>query len=142
MAEAIELYTKALGTTPSARRHIGVWRISTGEGRAGRGGAAAPVQIYYEALVTDHDQGTLRGPSARGREPVAVDEPARRERHRVSLRRARSRADGVRRALPRANAHRGVRLDPGSYLVVIKAAGYRMSVTRCCSRAAATRPRR
>jgi serine/threonine protein kinase/formylglycine-generating enzyme required for sulfatase activity len=126
LAEAIELYTKALGyDAECAEAHRGLADLYWGRARQAEAERRPPVQIYYEALVTDHDQGryaallradaslslTTNPPGAH----VTVYRYAGRDRVLVAT---------DERYLGRTPID-GVRLDPGSYLVLIKAAGYR-----------------
>jgi eukaryotic-like serine/threonine-protein kinase len=125
LAEAIELYTKALGyDAECAEAHRGLADLYWGRARHAEAERRPAVQVYFEALVTDHDQGkyaallraeatvsiTTNPPGAN----VVVYRYAERERILVAT---------DERYLGRTPIDE-VRLDPGSYLLVLKAAGY------------------
>ena len=127
LAEAIELYTKAIGyDAECADAHRGIADLYWSRARAAEEEGRPAVQVYYEALVTEHDVGGTyaellkadAGLSLRSNPPGAhVIAQRYSERDRVLL-------PGPERYLgrtPLADA----RLEPGSYLVTIKGAGYR-----------------
>jgi serine/threonine protein kinase/formylglycine-generating enzyme required for sulfatase activity len=126
LAEAVELYTKALGyDAESENAHAGLADLYWSRARAAEAERRSALQVYYEALVTDHDQGkyvallradarlSLRSnPSGAN---VIVYRYAERDRVLVG---------GDERYLGRTPLD-GVRLDPGTYLVILKAPGFR-----------------
>jgi eukaryotic-like serine/threonine-protein kinase len=126
LAEAIELYTKALGYDAECTdAHRGLADLYWSRARQSEAERRPAAQIYYEALVTDHDQGryaallradarlslTSHPPGAN----IIVYRYVERDRVLVPV---------DERYLGRAPLVEA-RLDPGSYLVVIKAAGFR-----------------
>lgn len=125
LAEAIELYTKALGyDADCAEAHRGLADLYWGRARHAEAERRPAVQIYFEALVTDHDQGkyaallraeaTLSIATNPAGANVVVYRYAERDRILVPT---------DERYLGRTPIAE-VRLDPGSYLLVLKAAGY------------------
>ncbi len=126
MAEAIELYTKALGyDAECAEAHRGLADLYWGRARQAEAERRPPVQIYYEALVTDHDQGRyaalLRADASLS---LSTNPPGANVTVYRYVEHDRVLTASDERYLGRTPIE-GVRLDPGSYLVVIKAAGYR-----------------
>ena len=126
LAEAIELYTKALGyDAECAEAHRGLADLYWGRARQAEAERRPPVQIYYEALVTDHDQGRyaalLRADASLS---LSTNPPGANVTVYRYVERDRVLTPSDERYLGRTPIE-GVRLDPGSYLVVIKAAGYR-----------------
>jgi len=125
LAEAIELYTKALGyDAECAEAHRGLADLYWGRARQAEAERHAATQIYYEALVTEHDQGKYAALlRADARLTIATNPPGAH----VSVYRY---AERDRVLVPADERYLGrtplseVRLDPGSYLVVLKAAGY------------------
>ncbi|HEY8039440.1 MAG TPA: SUMF1/EgtB/PvdO family nonheme iron enzyme [Polyangiaceae bacterium] len=126
MAEAIELYTKALGyDAECVDAHRGLADLYWGRARQAEIERRPAVQIYFEALVTDHDQGRyaalLRADASLSlsTSPPGAHVTVYRyaERDRVLM-------PTDERYLGRTPLH-DVRLDPGSYLVIIKVAGCR-----------------
>jgi eukaryotic-like serine/threonine-protein kinase len=126
LAEAIELYTKALGYNADCDdAHRGLADLYWSRARQGETERRPAMQIYYEALVTDHDQGryaALLRADARlslSTTPAGANVVIHRyvERDRVL-------AASDERYLGRTPLA-DVRLDPGSYLVIIKSPGYR-----------------
>jgi serine/threonine-protein kinase len=125
LAEAIELYTKALGyDAECAEAHRGLAELYWGRARHAEAERRPAVQVYFEALVTDHDQGKyaalLRAEAtvSIATNPAGANVVVYRyaERDRILV------AEGE-RYLGRTPIAE-VRLDPGSYLMVLKAAGY------------------
>jgi serine/threonine-protein kinase len=125
LAEAIELYTKALGyDAECAEAHRGLADLYWGRARHAEAERRPAVQVYFEALVTDHDQGKYAALlRAEATVSIATDPPganvvvyryAERDRILVAT---------DERYLGRTPITE-VRLDPGSYLFVLKAAGY------------------
>jgi serine/threonine protein kinase/formylglycine-generating enzyme required for sulfatase activity len=126
LAEAIELYTKALGyDADSADAHRGLADLYWSRARQGESERRPAIQIYYEALVTDHDQGRyaalLRADS---RLSLSTNPPGANVVVYRYVERDRILVAGDERYLGRTPL-REVRLDPGSYLVVIKSPGWR-----------------
>ena len=126
LAEAIELYTKALGyDAECAEAHRGLADLYWGRARQAEAERRPPLQIYYEALVTDHDQGRyaalLRADASLS---LSTNPPGANVTVYRYVERDRVLTASDERYLGRTPIQ-GVRLDPGSYLVVIKAAGYR-----------------
>jgi serine/threonine-protein kinase len=126
LAEAIELYTKALGYDAECTdAHRGLADLYWGRARQAETERRPAIQIYYEALVTDHDQGKYAALlRADARVSVDTDPPGANvivyryaERDRVLV-------PTDERYLGRTPLE-DVRLDPGSYLLVLRAAGYR-----------------
>jgi len=127
LAEAIELYTKAIGyDAECADAHRGVADLYWGRARAAEEDGRPAAQVYYEALVTEHDVGGTyaellkadAGLSLRSNPPGAhVIAQRYSERDRVLV-------PGPERYLGRTPLV-DARLEPGSYLVTIKGAGYR-----------------
>jgi serine/threonine-protein kinase len=126
LAEAIELYTKALGyDAECVDAHRGLADLYWGRARQAESERRPAVQIYYEALVTDHDQGKYAALlRADARLSLATNPPGAH----VTVYRY---AERDRVLVPTDERYLGrtpvkeVRLDPGSYLLVVKAAGYR-----------------
>jgi serine/threonine-protein kinase len=126
LAEAIELYTKALGYDAGCiEAHRGLADLYWGRARQAEAERRPATQIYYEALVTDHDQGRY---AALLRADARLSLGTNRAGAHVTVyryvERDRVLAPTDERYLGRTPIH-DVRLDPGSYLVVIKAAGCR-----------------
>jgi len=126
LAEAIELYTKALGyDAECADAHRGLADLYWGRARHAENERRPAQQIYFEALVTDHDQGRYAALlRADARLSLETDPPGAH----VTVYRY---AERDRVLVPTDERYLGrtplaeVRLDPGSYLVVIKVAGCR-----------------
>ena len=126
LAEAIELYTKALGyDAESEEAHRGLADLYWSRARAAEAERRPAQQVYYEALVTEHDVGTyteiLKADarlSLRSNPPGAHVRAYRYvEQGRVLV------AEGERYLgrTPLVDA----RLSPGSYLVMVDGAGFR-----------------
>jgi serine/threonine-protein kinase len=126
LAEAIELYTKALGyDAECVDAHRGLADLYWGRARQAESERRPAVQIYYEALVTDHDQGKYAALlRADARLSLSTNPPGAHVTVYRYAERDRVLAPTDERYLGRTPVQE-VRLDPGSYLVVIKAAGYR-----------------
>jgi serine/threonine-protein kinase len=125
LAEAIELYTKALGYDAQGEEaHEGLAALYWSRARAAERARQPAAQVYYEALVTEHDTGKyaaiLRAEASLSlaSNPSGAHVVAQRyvERDRVLVL-------GAERYLGRTPIE-GARLEPGSYLVTVKAAGY------------------
>lgn len=126
LAEAIELYTKALGYDAECEEaHRGLADLYWSRARAAEVHRAAAEQVYYEALVTEHDQGQytaiLRADAVLSlrTNPTGAHVIAQRflERDRVLVA-----ADE--RYLGRTPINEA-RLEPGSYLLTVKSPGFR-----------------
>lgn len=126
LAEAIELYTKALGyDSGSDEAHAGLADLYWSRARIAEADRAAAQQVYFEALVMEHDRGKyaalLRAEAKLSvrTSPSGAHVVAQRyhERDRLLV-------PGDERYLGRTPL-KDVGLDPGSYLLVIKSAGYR-----------------
>ena len=126
LAEAIELFTKALGYDPAcARAHTGLAELYWDRARLAEARRRPATQVYYEALVAEHDTGAfaakLKADARLSLEstPTGAHVIAQRcfEKDRVLV--------------PAGEEYLGMtpvrqaRLAPGSYLVTIKAEGYR-----------------
>jgi eukaryotic-like serine/threonine-protein kinase len=126
LAEAIDLYTQALGYDAECREaHEGLADLYWSRARAAERERRRALQIYYEALVMDHDTGcyaellsAMATLSVRSDPPGAQVLVARYdERDRVLVP---SEARPVGRT-PREH----IELEPGSYLVILRLPGYR-----------------
>ncbi|HEY8079514.1 MAG TPA: protein kinase, partial [Labilithrix sp.] len=126
LAEAIELYTKALGyDADSEDAHAGLSELYWSRARIAETERAAAQQVYYEALVMEHDRGKyaalLRADArlALRTNPSGAHVVAQRyhERDRILV-------PSEERYLGRTPLH-DVRLEPGSYLLTIKSPGHR-----------------
>ncbi|MGH7298730.1 MAG: SUMF1/EgtB/PvdO family nonheme iron enzyme, partial [Polyangiaceae bacterium] len=123
---AIELYTKALVyDAECGEAHRGLADLYWGRARQAESERRPAAQIYFEALVTDHDQGKFAALLRADARLSLTTDPSgahvtvyRYAEHDRVLAQADERYLG---RTPLAD----VRLDPGSYLVVVKAAGYR-----------------
>ncbi len=127
IAEAIELYTKAIGyDAESADAHRGLANIYWQRARDAEEEGRPATQAYYEALVTEHDVGGVYAEllkadarlSLRTNPPGAHVFVQRWVEHDRVLVASPERYLG---RTPLADA----RLEPGSYLVTIKGPGYR-----------------
>jgi formylglycine-generating enzyme required for sulfatase activity len=126
LAEAIELYTKAIGyDADSEEAHAGLAELYWSRAREAETERAAAQQVYYEALVMEHDRGKyaalLHADASLSlrTNPSGAHVVAQRyhERDRVL-------APSEERYLGRTPI-RDVRLEPGSYVLVVKSAGFR-----------------
>jgi serine/threonine-protein kinase len=126
LAEAIELYTKALGyDAESDDAHAGLADLYWSRARVAETDRTAAQQVYYEALVMEHDRGkyaALLRADARlsvRTNPSGAHVVAQRysERDRILV-------PSEERYLGRTPIA-DVRLEPGSYLLTVKSAGYR-----------------
>jgi serine/threonine-protein kinase len=126
LAEAIELYTKALGyDANSTEAHDGLAELYWLRAQYAEEARQGAEQVYYEALVAEHDQGkyaALLRADARlslRSSPSGAHVVAQRytERDRVMVL-------GDERYLGRTPI-REARLEPGSYLITLKAPGVR-----------------
>lgn len=126
LAEAIELYTKALGyDAECVEAHRGLADLYWSRARAAENERRSFAQIYFEALVTEHDQGGKYAALLRADATLslATNPPGANvfvyryaERDRILV-------PTDERYVGRTPLD-GARLAPGSYLVVVKAAGY------------------
>jgi serine/threonine-protein kinase len=126
LAEAIELYTKALGyDADSEEAHAGLAELYWSRARAAEVERTVAQKVYFEALVMEHDRGKyaslLRADASLSlrTNPSGAHVVAQRyhERDRVLV------PEGE-RYLGRTPI-RDVRLEPGSYLLTVKSAGHR-----------------
>ncbi len=126
LAEAIELYTKALGYDAECLdAHHGLADLYWSRARAAEAERRPATQIYYEALVTDHDQGKYAALlRADARLSISTDPPGANVTVYRYVERDRVLMPTDERYLGRTPLQ-GVRLDPGSYLVILRAAGHR-----------------
>jgi serine/threonine-protein kinase len=126
LAQAIELYTKALGyDAQCAEAHDGLASLYWARAQQAVEQRRPPIQVYYEALVAEHDQGTY-APLLRAEASISLtsDPPgahvvAQRyfEKDRVLVL-AEERYLGI-------TPIRDARLKAGSYLLTLRADGYR-----------------
>lgn len=125
LAQAIELYTKALGYDAQCEdAHRGLADLYWSRARASDAERRPAATVYYEALVTEHDVGVyaaLLGAEARltlRSNPPGAHVVVQRyeERDRVLV-------AGPERHLGRTPLVEA-RLEPGSYLVTLKGAGF------------------
>jgi serine/threonine-protein kinase len=126
LAEAIELYTHALGyDAECVDAHRGLADLYWRNARRAESDRQPAAQAYYEALVTDHDLGNyaslLRAPATLS---IATNPPGATAILYRYAQRDRVLVPTHERYLGRTPI-RDVRLDPGSYVVILKAAGYR-----------------
>jgi serine/threonine-protein kinase len=126
LAGAIEHYTKALGyDAESKEAHEGLARIYWSRARSASDERNIAMQTYYEALVLEHDRGAfapvMRAPGrvSLRTEPISARVVAFRYVERDGL----LVADEP-RELGLTPIFHAV-LDPGSYLLIIRAAGFR-----------------
>jgi serine/threonine-protein kinase len=125
LAEAIELYTKALGyDAECGEAHRGLADLYWGRARQAEAERRPALQIHYEALVTDHDQGRYAALlRADARLSIATSPPGANVMVHRYTERDRVLVAAEERYVGRTPIQE-VRLDPGSYLLVLKAAGY------------------
>ena len=126
LAEAIELYTKALGyDAECVEAHAGLADLYWSSARAAEAERRPATQIHYEALVTDHDQGKYAALlRADARLSIVTHPPSANVFVYRYVERDRVLTPTDERYLGRSPVAE-VRLDPGSYLIVLRAAGYR-----------------
>jgi serine/threonine-protein kinase len=126
LAQAVELYTKALGYhASSAEAHRGLASLYWTRAVAAEVERAPATQLYYEALVSEHDQGELASVLRAGARlslrshPQGAHVVAQRyfERDRVLVL-AEEQYLGC-------TPVREARLEPGSWLITVKHEGYR-----------------
>lgn len=126
LAQAIDLYTKALGyDAQSVEAHEGLAALYWARAEQAAEQRRPATQVYYEALVAEHDQGTyaalLRAEAALSLDssPRGAHVVAQRyfERDRILVL-AEERYLGI-------TPIKDARLPAGSYLVTLKAEGYR-----------------
>jgi eukaryotic-like serine/threonine-protein kinase len=126
LAEAIELYTKALGYDAEAQAaHEGLadlyWSLAEQAATERR----KATQIYYEALVSDHDRGRYAAIMCAGASLSVESDPVG---ARVVIRRY---EEDDRRLVPQTaqilgvTPLRAVQLSPGSYVLELSHPGYR-----------------
>ena len=126
LAEAIELYTKALGyDASSVEAHQGLAELYWSQARLAVEERRPAAQVYYEALVTEHDQGKytaiLRADACLSLSSTPAGAHVIVQRYHERDRRL---LMGEERYVGRTPV-REVRLEPGSYLVTIKGPGVR-----------------
>jgi eukaryotic-like serine/threonine-protein kinase len=126
LAQAIDLYTKALGyDASSAAAHKGLADLYWARARLAEEQRRPAVQVYYEQLVTDHDDGRYLAVMRSGARLSLATNPSGAH---VLAQRYFEKDRGLVLA---DEQYLGVspvseaKLDPGSYLVTVKAAGYR-----------------
>lgn len=126
LAEAIELYTKALGYDADCEdAHAGLAELYWSRARLAETQRSAAQQVYYEALVMEHDRGRytdlLRADAflSLRSNPSGAHVVARRyyERDRLLV-------QTEERYLGRTPIQ-NARLEPGSYVLELKSAGFR-----------------
>lgn len=126
MAEAIDLYTKALGHDPQcADAHVGLAEIYWSLAREAEAQRRVASRVYYEALLRNHDDGRFaalqraKSHLSLRSDPTGAVVTIERwvERQRVLVR------DGARVLGP--TPLREVPLEPGSYLITLRAPGRR-----------------
>lgn len=126
LAQAIELYTKALGYDSECQpAHQGLAELYWSRAISAEAERRPAAQIYYEALVLEHDTGhfgaLLR---ADARLSLSSNPPGAQVFAQRYTEQDRVLTPGAERFLGRTPLS-DVRLDPGSYLIVLKAPGYR-----------------
>jgi serine/threonine protein kinase/formylglycine-generating enzyme required for sulfatase activity len=126
LAEAVELYTKALGyDAECSDAHRGLAELYWSRARQAEADRSPAAQVYYEALVTDHDQGRY---AALLRADARLSLATHPQGANVVVHRY---AERDRILVPTDERYLGrtplqeLRLDPGSYLLVLRAPGYR-----------------
>jgi eukaryotic-like serine/threonine-protein kinase len=126
LAEAIELYTKALGyDADSEEAHAGLAELYWSRARVAEIDRAAAQQVYFEALVMEHDRGKY---AALLRADARLSLKTNPSGAHVVAQRYR---EGDRVLVPSDERYLGrtplqnIRLEPGSYLLVVKSAGFR-----------------
>jgi serine/threonine-protein kinase len=126
LAEAIELYTKALGyDAECVGAHLGLAEIYWARARRAEIERQPAEQIYFEALVTDHDQGKYAALlRADARLSLETNPPGANVTVYRYVERDRVLVPTDERYLGRTPVQE-VRLDPGSYVVLIRRAGSR-----------------
>jgi serine/threonine-protein kinase len=126
LAQAVELYTKALGNhAGSAEAHKGLASLYWSRAVSAEVEREPATQLYYEALVSEHDQGELAGVLKAGARfslrshPHGAHVVAQRyfERDRVLVL-AEEQYLGC-------TPVREAKLEPGSWLITVKHDGYR-----------------
>jgi eukaryotic-like serine/threonine-protein kinase len=127
LAQAIELYTKALGYDAESREaHRGLADLYWSRARNAEAERRAATQIYYEALVLEHDLDGSYAALIRAdahlslrSNPTGAHVVAQRyvEKDRVLV-------PGEERLLGRT-PFEGVRLEPASYLITLRSPGFR-----------------
>ena len=126
LAEAIELYTKALGyDAESDEAHSGLADLYWSRAREAEVGRGAAEQVYYEALVMEHDRGKYGALlQAHARLSLRSNPPGAHVIAQRYLERDRVLVPSEERYLGRTPI-RDVPLEPGSYLLIVKSAGCR-----------------
>jgi formylglycine-generating enzyme required for sulfatase activity len=126
LAEAIDLYTKAIGYDADCEQaHRGLSDIYWSLARAAEIERRPAAQVHYEALVLDHDVGGKYAAllAADARLVLQTNPPGAQVVARRYAERGRILVPGEARALGPTPVD--ARLEPGSYLLVLSAPGYR-----------------
>ena len=126
LAEAIELYTKALGYDAAcADAHLGLADLYWSRARAAEEHRRVATQVYYEALVGEHDQGHYAAILKSGaRLSLRSNPPGAHVIAQRYFERERVLVAGDEEYLG-CTPVREARLEPGSYVVTLKAEGFR-----------------
>ena len=126
LAEAIELYTKALGyDAESEDAHRGLADLYWSRARGAEAERRPAQQVYYEALVTEHDVGTYAEIlKADARLSLRSNPPGAHVRAYRYVEQGRVLVAEGERYLGRTPLVEA-RLSPGSYLVMVDGAGFR-----------------
>jgi serine/threonine-protein kinase len=126
LAQAIDLYTKAIGYDATcADAHDGLARLYMAQAKRAEAERRSPGQVYYEALVTEHDRGDLVA-VLRAKARLSLDSIPRGAHVIVQRYFERDRV-----LVPGEEQYLGVtpvpeaQVEPGSYLVTLKRAGFR-----------------
>jgi eukaryotic-like serine/threonine-protein kinase len=126
LAQAIELYTKALGyDAQSVDAHQGLADLYWSRARLAEQQRQAALQVYYEALVTEHDQGKFAALLRADARVSLTSNPS--GAHVIAQRyheRDRLLVLGEERYLGRTPI-KDARLEPGSYVITLKAPALR-----------------
>lgn len=125
LAEAIDLYTRALGWDPSSpEAHRGLAELYWARARAAEGQRRPAASAYYDALVRDHDDGRYGAILGAGAH-VSIDaqpSPARVIAQRI-FERERILVPGEPIELGTTPVQRA-RLEPGSWILTLRRNGY------------------
>ncbi len=126
LAEAIELLTKALGYDAECpEAHAGLSELYWSRAREAERRGHAASQVYYEALVLEHDDGTFAALlRAEARLSLVSNPPGARVFAQRYEERDRMLVPGNEKNLGRT-PFADVRLEPGSYLLTVTAPGFR-----------------
>ena len=126
LARAIELYTKALGYDATAKEaHEGLAELYWSRARQADAERRRATQIYYEALVLEHDTGRYRELLSASAALSIHSNPSGAQ-VRLFRYRERDRVLAAEDAVTLGPTPiRNIELEPGSYLLLVSAAGYR-----------------